>query len=56
MPKAEATKDTLKTPLSVLGPKKCIHVGSGLAKGEKDSLIDFLHESQDVFARSANDL
>ena len=56
MPKAEATKDTLKTPLSVLVPEKCIHVGSDLTKCDKDSLIAFLHENQDVFAWSANDL
>jgi hypothetical protein len=33
-----------------------VHVGSDLAKYEKDSLIAFLHENQDVFAWSANDL
>ena len=37
-------------------PEKCVHVGSDLAKGEKDSLIAFLHENRDVLALSANDL
>ena len=36
--------------------EKCVHVGSNLAKNEKDSLIAFLHENQDVFAWSAKDL
>jgi hypothetical protein len=55
-PRAEAAKDTLKTPLSALVPEKCVHVGSNLAKGKKDSLVAFLHENRDVFAWSANDL
>ena len=44
-PRAKATEDTLKTPLSELVPKKCIHVGSDLAKGEKDSPVAFLNEN-----------
>ena len=55
-PRVEAAEDTLKAPLSALVPKKCVHVGSNLAKDKKDSIIAFLHENQDVFAWLANDL
>jgi hypothetical protein len=55
-PRAKAAEETLKTPLSALVPKKCVHIGSDLAKGDRDSLIAFLHENQDVFTWSANDL
>ena len=49
-PRPEAEEDTLKAPLSKLAPKKCVHVGSDLAEDEKDRLLAFLHENQDVFA------
>jgi hypothetical protein len=32
-----------------LVPEKCLHVGSDLAEDEKDKLLVFLHENQDVF-------
>jgi len=55
-PRAEAVEDTLKTPLSALVPEKCVHVGSYLIEDEKNGLVAFLHENQDVFAWSTNDL
>jgi hypothetical protein len=54
--RAEAAKDTIKAPLSALVPEKCVHIGSDLAEDEKNGLVAFLHENQDVFAWSANDL
>jgi hypothetical protein len=33
-----------------------VQIGSDLTKNEKDSLITFLHENQDIFAWSAKDL
>jgi hypothetical protein len=49
-PRAQPAEDTMKTPLSHLVPEKCVHIGSDLTESEKDSLITFLHENQDVFA------
>ena len=55
-PRAEAAKDTQNAPLSKLVPEKCVHVGSDLTEDEKDRMLAFLHENQDVFAWSAKDL
>ena len=49
-PRAEAAEDTQKAPLLKLVPEKYVHVGSDLVEHEKDRLLDFLHENQDVFA------
>jgi hypothetical protein len=48
-PRAKAAEDTQKAPLSKLVREKCLHVGSDLAEDEKDKLLVFLHENQDVF-------
>ena len=37
-------------------PDKCVHIGTDLTQEERDWLIDFLHESKNIFAWSANDL
>ena len=42
--------------MSKLVIEKCVHVGSDLAEDEKDRLLLFLHENQDVFAWSTKDL
>ena len=42
--------------MSKLVPEKCMHIGSDLADDEKDMLLFFLYENQDVFAWSAKDL
>ena len=42
--------------MSKLVLEKCVHVGSNLAEDEKDRLLLFLHENQDVFAWSTKDL
>ena len=55
-PRAEAAEDTQKAPLPKLVPEKCVHVGSNLVEHEKDKLLAFLHENQDVFVWSAKDL
>ena len=55
-PREEAAKETQKGPLSNLVPEKYMHVGSDLVEDEKDRLLDFLHENQDVFAWSAKRL
>ena len=55
-PRAEAAEDTLKTPLFALVPEKCVHIGSDLAEDERNNIVTFVHENQDVFAWSANDL
>ena len=55
-PRAEATEDTHKAPLFELMLEKCVHVGSNFVKNEKDSMVAFLHENQDVFTESAKDL
>jgi hypothetical protein len=47
--RAKAAEDTQKAPLSKLVLEKCLHVGSDLAEDEKDKLLVFLHENQDVF-------
>ena len=49
-PRAKAAEDSQKAPLSKLVPKKCMHVGSDLVEHEKDRLLSFLHENQDVLA------
>jgi hypothetical protein len=54
--RAQFAEDTMKTPLSNLVPEKYVHIGSDLTKDEKDGLISFFHENQDVFAWSAKDL
>jgi len=55
-PRDKAAEETQKAPLSKLVLEKCMHVGSDLVEHEKDRLIAFLHENQDVFAWSAKDL
>ena len=55
-PRAQATEDTKRAPLSKLAPEKCVHIGTDLAPQERDRLIDFLHESKDIFTWSTNDL
>ena len=55
-PRAEAAEDSQKAPLSKLVPEKCVHVGSDHAEDEKDRLLVFLLENQDVFTWSAKDL
>ena len=55
-PRAEAIEDTQKAPLSKLVLEKYVHVGFDLTKDEKDNLIAFLQENQDVFAWLAKDL
>ena len=55
-PRAKAAEDTEKTPLSKLTPEKCMHIGTDLAQEERDRLIDFLHESKDIFTWSVKDL
>ncbi|XP_066323917.1 uncharacterized protein [Miscanthus floridulus] len=55
-PRAEATEDTQKAPLSKLVPEKCMHIGSDLIKEENDNLLVFLRGNQDIFAWSAKDL
>jgi hypothetical protein len=54
--RAEVAEDTQNAPLSKLVPEKCVHVGSDLVDDEKDMLLVFLHENQDVFAWSAKDM
>ena len=49
-------KTLKKSPLSKLVLEKYVHVGFDLTKDEKDNLIAFLQENQDVFAWLAKDL
>ena len=55
-PRAQAAEDMERTPLSKLVLDKCVHIGTDLTQEERDWLIDFLHESKNIFAWSANDL
>ena len=55
-PRAQAAEDTERTPLSKLAPDKCVHIGTDLTQEDRDWLIDFLHESKNIFAWSTNDL
>ena len=55
-PRAQAAEDTEKTPLSKSTHDKCIHIGMGLTAQDKQELIEFLHENNDIFAWSASDL
>lgn len=49
-------EDTQKAPLTEAVPDKCVHIGANLSDQEKQNLISFLHENDDVFAWSAKDL
>ena len=42
--------------MSKLVPEKYVHIGSDLIEDEKDRLLVFLLENQDVFTWSAKDL
>ena len=55
-PRAETREDTQRTPLTEAVLDKCVHIGMNLLAQEKQGLISFLHENNDVFAWSANDL
>ena len=42
--------------MSKLVLEKCMHIGSDLAEDEKDRMLVFLYENQDIFAWSAKDI
>ena len=55
-PRAETRDDTQRTPLIEAVPDKCVHISTNLSAQEKQVLLSFLHENNDVFAWLAKDL
>jgi hypothetical protein len=54
--KSRSSRRHSEGPIVETSARKCVHLGSDLVEDNKDRLLIFLYENQDVFAWSAKDL